>query len=227
MSWVRAAAAELQPPGEDEVFDEEADDMKLLQNDWKNNMEKRLKEGYADGVEAGKEQALQTGFNVGYKEGVTLLLPCGELRGTLSALVTWCEVHDADPATCARLGELLSSVTQCEDNLVKSLSSIHRITQPSDISSALEDMDLTSCTKPSSEGACNGGQDCLLNQESHSTSFSRCQTVQQLSNVMKHELDLILRDTIALVQENNMSADLFSYLQMLKTKYCFRAADHV
>lgn len=42
MSWVRAAA-ELQPQGEDEIFDEEADEMKLLQNDWKQSMEKRLK----------------------------------------------------------------------------------------------------------------------------------------------------------------------------------------
>ncbi|XP_073406108.1 protein YAE1 homolog [Dendrobates tinctorius] len=225
MSWVRAAA--LHPQGEDEVFDEEADEMKLLQNDWKSNMEKRLKEGYVDGVEAGRERALQTGFNVGYKEGVTLLLPCGELRGTLSALVTWCEVHDADPPTCARLGELLSSVTQCEDNLVKSLSAIHRITPPSDISSALEDMAFTSCSKPSSEGACNGGQDSLLSQQSHSPPLSPCKNVQQLSNVMKHELDLILRDTIALVQESNMSADLFSFLQTLKTKYCIRAADNV
>lgn len=42
MSWVRAAA-ELQPQGEDEVFDEEADEMKLLQNDWKKSMERRVK----------------------------------------------------------------------------------------------------------------------------------------------------------------------------------------
>ncbi|XP_073532703.1 protein YAE1 homolog [Phyllobates terribilis] len=218
MSWVRGAA-ELRPQGEDEVFDEEADEMKLLQNDWRNNMEKRLKEGYLHGVDAGKERSLQTGFNVGYKEGATLLLPCGELRGSLSALVTWCQVHGSDPSTCTRLGELLSSVTQCEDNIVKSLSSIHQVTQPSDISHALEEMDFTSCSKPSSEGTCNGGQECFLNQESHSTSFVSCRTMQQLSSVMKHELDLILRDTIAIVQESNMSANLLSYFQTLKIKY--------
>lgn len=42
-----------------------------------------LQEGYLDGMDAGKENSLQTGFNLGYKLGVVLLLPCGELRGTL------------------------------------------------------------------------------------------------------------------------------------------------
>lgn len=213
MSWVRAAA-ELQPQGEDEIFDEEADEMKLLQNDWKQSMEKRLKEGYVDGMDAGKENSLQTGFNLGYKLGVTLLLPCGELRGTLSALVTWCQVHESDPSTCTQLGEILTSVVQCEDNIAKSLSSIHQIPHPSDLSTSLEDMDFTGCSKESSEESCNAGQDCCL-----PASSAGRRTTHQLSDAMKQELGRILRDTIAVAQQDNLSADILSYLQTLKTKY--------
>ncbi|XP_056374412.1 protein YAE1 homolog [Hyla sarda] len=219
MSWVQAAV-ELHTQGEEEeVFDEEADELTLVQNDWKKSMEKRLKEGYLDGVDAGKENSLQTGFNLGYKLGVTLLMPCGELRGTLSALVTWCQVHGSDPSTRTKLAELLTAVTQCEDNTVKSLSSIHQISHPSDLSSTLEDMDFSCCTKEPSDGSCNTGQDCCLNKESQPTSLPGCRTTQQLSHVIKQELGGILRDTIAVAQQNHLSADLVSYLQTLTTKY--------
>ncbi|XP_075684679.1 protein YAE1 homolog [Rhinoderma darwinii] len=217
MSWVRAAE-ELQSQGQDDVFDEEADEMKLLQNDWKKSMEKRLKEGYLDGMDAGKDNSLQAGFNLGYKLGVTLLKPCAELRGTLSALMTWCQVHESNPSTYSQLGDLLTSVAQCEDNLVKGLSSIHQIPHPSDLSSTLEDMDFTSCAKDSRGESCNAGQDCC-HKDSTPTLLLGCRTTQQLSNVMKHESGRVLRDTIAIAQQTNWSADLLSYLQTLKTKY--------
>ncbi|KAG9464338.1 hypothetical protein GDO78_020104 [Eleutherodactylus coqui] len=162
---------------------------------------------------------MQTGFNLGYKLGVTLLLPCGELRGTLSALVTWCQVHGCDPSTCTRLGELLTSVAQCEDGIVKSLPSIHQIPHPSDLSSALEDVDFISCSTASNVGPCNAGQNCCSNQESPSTSLLGCRTTQQISNIMKQELGQILRDTIAVAEQINLSEDLLSYLHALKTKY--------
>ncbi|XP_044148867.1 protein YAE1 homolog isoform X3 [Bufo gargarizans] len=216
MSWVQAAA-ELQSQGEGEVFDEEADEMRLLQNDWKKSMEKRLKGGYLDGVEAGKQNSLQTGFNLGYKLGVTLLMPCGELRGTLSALITWCNIHDSGPSACTQLGDLLTSVVQCEDNIVKSLSSIHQISHPSDLSSTLEDMNFTS--KESIEGSCNARQDCCLHKEPLPTTLLGCRTTPQLSNIIKHELGGILRDTIAVAQQNNLSADLLSYLRTLESKF--------
>ncbi|XP_069814515.1 protein YAE1 homolog isoform X2 [Dendropsophus ebraccatus] len=179
---------------------------------------RRLQEGFLDGMDAGKENSLQTGFNLGYKVGVSFLMPCGELRGTLSALVTWCEVHESDSSTHTKLAELLTSVTQCEDNIVKSLSSVHQISHPSDLSSALEYIDFTSCSKPS-EGSCDAGQDCCVNMDSQPTLLLGCRTTQQLSNVMKQELGRILTDTISVVQQSNLSADLLSYLQMLKTKY--------
>ncbi|XP_069469392.1 protein YAE1 homolog isoform X2 [Ambystoma mexicanum] len=79
MPWVQA----VQPDKGDDVFDEEADDLSLLQQEWKTTMEKRVKEGYRDGMDAGKADALQQGFNNGYKEGMALMMTCGTLKGSL------------------------------------------------------------------------------------------------------------------------------------------------
>ncbi|KAG8572546.1 hypothetical protein GDO81_012083 [Engystomops pustulosus] len=170
-------------------------------------------------MEAGKENSLQSGFNSGYKLGVNLLMPCGEIRGTLSALITWCQIHDSHPSICKQLGELLTSVVQCEDNVVKRLSSIYQISHPSDLSSALEDMDFTSGTKESNEGSCNLGPDCCVNKDSFPTSLHRCRTTQQISDVLKHELVQILRDAIAIAQQNNLPSDFLTSLHSLETKH--------
>ncbi|XP_075067382.1 protein YAE1 homolog [Mixophyes fleayi] len=216
MSWVRTAA-ELQPASEEEVFNEGEDEMDILQRDWKRSMEKRLKEGYLDGIEAGKENSLQTGFNLGYKLGVNMLMPCGELRGTLSALVTWCQVHQLEQSLSAQLGELLTAVCQCEDHIMKALSSIHQVAHPSDLSSSLEDMDLTSHIHEPSKRPCSASENCCQNQES--SRLSSCRTAQQLSDLTKQELSRILRDTHSIAQQLNMSEDLLYYLQTLKTMY--------
>lgn len=42
-----------------------------------------LQEGYRDGIEAGKELALQTGFNQGYRHGAKLMITCGQFKGIL------------------------------------------------------------------------------------------------------------------------------------------------
>ncbi|XP_062971208.1 protein YAE1 homolog isoform X2 [Cynocephalus volans] len=83
MSWVRAAASVRGPGNEGDVFDEEADESLLVQREWRSQMQRRVKEGYRDGIDAGKAVALQQGFNQGYKEGAEVIINYGQLRGTL------------------------------------------------------------------------------------------------------------------------------------------------
>ncbi|XP_072268276.1 protein YAE1 homolog [Pyxicephalus adspersus] len=218
MSWMRAAM-ELQQEREEEVFDEDGDEMSLVQKDWKRSMEKRLKEGYLDGMDAGKENSLQTGFNLGYKLGASMLMPCGELRGTISAFVTWCQVQKLDPTMNARLGGLLAAVCQCEEQIVKGLTSIHQVVHPSELSNSMDDMGLNSHAQNSSDGSCAASQNCCQKQECRSSSFVNCRTTQELESAMKRELGRILKDTHSVAQELNMSSDLLYYLQTLETKY--------
>ncbi|XP_040209170.1 protein YAE1 homolog [Rana temporaria] len=213
MSWVRAAMER-----EEEVFDDEGDEMNLLHREWQKSMENRLKEGYRDGVDAGKEKSLQAGFDLGYKLGVNILMPCGELRGTISALVTWCQVHKPDPTMNTQLGELLAATCQCEDQIVKGLSSVHQVVHPSELSSGMDDMGLGSHTHEPSNDSCAAGQDCCRKQEHLPSSFQNCRTIQELNNVVKHELCHILKGTYAIAQQLNVSPDLLCYLQTLEMK---------
>ncbi|XP_066898976.1 protein YAE1 homolog isoform X2 [Kogia breviceps] len=83
MSWFRAASS-VQSAGEErDVFDEEGDESALVQREWRSHMQRRVQEGYRDGIDAGKAVTLQQGFNQGYKEGAEVIINYGQLRGTL------------------------------------------------------------------------------------------------------------------------------------------------
>uniref|UniRef100_A0A8C3VPC6 Essential protein Yae1 N-terminal domain-containing protein n=1 Tax=Catagonus wagneri TaxID=51154 RepID=A0A8C3VPC6_9CETA len=84
MSWVEATALVPGPGEEGDVFDEEVDESLLVQREWRSHMQRRVKEGYRGGIEAGKAVTLQQGFNQGYKEGAEVIRNYGQLRGTLS-----------------------------------------------------------------------------------------------------------------------------------------------
>uniref|UniRef100_A0A2I3MHA6 YAE1 maturation factor of ABCE1 n=1 Tax=Papio anubis TaxID=9555 RepID=A0A2I3MHA6_PAPAN len=89
MSWVQAASLVRGPGDKGDVFDEEADESLLAQREWQSHMQRRVKEGYRDGIDAGKAVTLQQGFNQGYKEGAEVILNYGRLRGTLRKSTDW------------------------------------------------------------------------------------------------------------------------------------------
>ncbi|XP_068092488.1 protein YAE1 homolog [Hyperolius riggenbachi] len=217
MAWARAAV-ELQQQREGDVFDEQGDEMTFLHRDWKRSMEKRLKEGYLDGVDAGKENSLQAGFNMGYKEGVNMLIPLGEIRGIISALITWCQAYSLNPSLNAQLGDLLTATCQCEDQIVKDLSSIHQDIHPSELTNSVENMVLSSHVQEANQGSCGAGQDCCSKQDCLPSPVN-CRTTQQLKNVLKQELSNILKHTCSVANQLNVSADLLNYLQSLYVRY--------
>uniref|UniRef100_A0AC11EDY0 YAE1 maturation factor of ABCE1 n=1 Tax=Ovis aries TaxID=9940 RepID=A0AC11EDY0_SHEEP len=88
MSWVQAASLVQGPEEEGDVFDEEADESLLVQREWQSHMQRRVKEGYRDGIDAGKAVTLQQGFNQGYKEGAEVIINYGQLRGTLRSFLS-------------------------------------------------------------------------------------------------------------------------------------------
>ncbi|KAM4689614.1 protein YAE1 homolog [Discoglossus pictus] len=210
MSWMQAA---MERQDRDEVFDEEGDEMSLLQRDWSLSMEKRLKEGFREGIDAGKETSLQKGFNQGYKLGVKTLMPCGKLRGTISALLTWCQLNNPESEEMARLNNLLATVRRCEEHLVKCLSSSFQVPHPSELSSTMADMGLSSNdhgSESATQDSCMSGVDCC--RDSHTASFDRCRTTQELNDLARHELDRILKETLSVAEAMGLPSDLLVQL---------------
>ncbi|XP_064524222.1 protein YAE1 homolog isoform X2 [Pseudopipra pipra] len=137
MSWVQAAVSR----SNEDIFDEDADEMYLLQKEWNSTMKKRLKEGYRDGVEAGKELALQKGFNEGYRHGAELMITCGQFKGTLNALLSWCRFNGHDSAL-SKINNLLDVVGKHEEDVLKYLNSTEEQPHLRHVLDSVEDMDL-------------------------------------------------------------------------------------
>ncbi|KAG8515100.1 Protein YAE1, partial [Galemys pyrenaicus] len=142
MSWLRATTVVGAPGEEGDVFDEEADESLLVQREWRSQMQRRVKEGYRDGIDAGKAGTLQQGFNQGYKEGAKVIINYGQLRGTLSALLSWCHLHDNSSALISKINNLLDAVGQCEEYVLKHLKSITLQPHVIDLLDSIQDMDL-------------------------------------------------------------------------------------
>ncbi|XP_074743034.1 protein YAE1 homolog isoform X2 [Strix uralensis] len=137
MSWVQVAVSR----SSEDIFDEDVDEMYLLQKEWNSTMKKRLKEGYRDGIEAGKELALQEGFNQGYRHGAELMVTCGQFRGTLNALLSWCHSNGRDSAL-SKINNLLDVVGKHEENVLKYLNSTDQQPHLGYILDSVQDMDL-------------------------------------------------------------------------------------
>ncbi|XP_038601293.1 protein YAE1 homolog [Tachyglossus aculeatus] len=140
MWWVSAVPSG--GPDDDDVFDQEADETLPSRRDWRRRMHHRLKEGYREGVDAGKASALQEGFRQGYKEAAEKVLVYGQLRGTLSALVSWCRIQDNGSAAIGTLNSLLDALGQCEDSALRCLTSVTSEVHVVEILDSIQGMDL-------------------------------------------------------------------------------------
>ncbi|KAL0619067.1 Protein YAE1-like protein [Plecturocebus cupreus] len=228
MSWVQAASSVRGPGDEGDVFDEEADESLLVQREWQSEMQRRVKvnEGYRDGVDAGKAVTLQQGFNQGYKEGAEVILNYGRLRGTLSALLSWCHLHNNNSTLINKINNLLDAVGQCEEYVLKHLKSITPPSHVIDLLDSIEDMDLCHVVpaekkidEATDERLCENNAEFNKNcSRSHSGidfSFLECCRTQEHAHSKKPSLTWILEQTASLVKQLGISIDVLQHLKQL------------
>ncbi|RXM37247.1 Yae1 domain-containing protein 1 [Acipenser ruthenus] len=222
MSWVKAV-----PSFGEDVFDEDMDDVNLQQKEWKSNMEKRIKDGYRDGMDAGKEASLQHGFNQGYKEGASRMGVIGQLKGILSALQSWCQLQKKDSNTTARVSHLLQEVDQQEERMTEKLKNCQQ-THMGELTDIVEDIgiakptqepDSESCSNPKGTDYCKSGgeagKNCCKSQSTSSGSHKGCQPSSETVNVTQQNLGQLLRQCIDLVGELGLPAELMQHIHQL------------
>ncbi|XP_027029105.2 OTU deubiquitinase with linear linkage specificity a [Tachysurus fulvidraco] len=169
MSWVRAV------PRSDDVFDEDVDELSLQNKEWRGSMEKRAKDGFRDGIDAGKEASLQQGFNLGYREGAVKMKAIGQFKGIVSALRCWCQSQpsmSSEPIT-----QLLQKVEKHEEGLFEAMRRAQELPPPS-VSELVGDMDDLGVV----QSDC-GGSDCCRNEDGEC-----CRNGH--SNCCRHEKDI-------------------------------------
>ncbi|KAM5303060.1 protein YAE1 homolog [Glossophaga mutica] len=225
MSWFQAAPVVPGSGKEGEVFDEEADESLLVQREWQSHMRRRVKEGYRDGLEAGKAVTLQQGFNQGYKEGAEIIMNYGQLRGTLSALLSWCHLHDNSSALISKINNLLDAVDQCEEHVIKHLKSITPQPHVVDLLDSIQDMDLCHVvpaekkTDEAKDGICENNaefnKNCSKSLSRVDYSSSECCGTQEHAHSENPGLTWILEQTARLVKQLGVSVDILQYLKQL------------
>ncbi|KAL1006879.1 hypothetical protein UPYG_G00078410 [Umbra pygmaea] len=157
MSWVKS----VQYSGED-VFDEDADDINLQDKEWKFNMQKRVKDGYVDGIDHGKEASLQLGFNMGYREGAARTTAVGRLKGIISAIQCWCQLQRPDNPTPASVADLLQRVIKHEHSIMEAIRTTFEnpIPTASNVSETMEDLSVREEENCCGDGGCSKDSAC-------------------------------------------------------------------
>ncbi|XP_008936074.1 PREDICTED: yae1 domain-containing protein 1 [Merops nubicus] len=221
MSWVQAAVSR----SNEDIFDEDADEMYLLQKEWNSTMKKRLKEGYRDGVEAGKELALQEGFNQGYKHGAELMVTCGQFRGTLNALLSWCRFNGHDSAL-SEINNLLDMVGKHEEELLKYLSSVEQQPDLGHILDSVQDMDLNHTAPAGTEynevkagkykDFGSSGENIWRNNGEVGFLQSECSKAKLCTDPERSTLAWVKKQTVCLVEQLGLSLDILHHVQQLE-----------
>ncbi|NWR80581.1 YAED1 protein, partial [Centropus unirufus] len=220
MSWVQVAVSQS---GED-IFDDEADEMYLLQKEWNTTMKQRLKEGYREGIEAGKELTLQEGFNQGYRHGAELMATCGQFRGTLNALLSWCHLNGHDSAL-SKINNLLNVIGKHEEDVLKYLNSIGQQPHLGHILDSVQDMDLNH-TAPAGteynegkggkhEASGSSGESICRNNVEVGSMQSECSKAKLSTDPEQSTLAWVKKQTIWLVEQLGLSLEILHHVQQL------------
>ncbi|EHB05004.1 hypothetical protein GW7_09873 [Heterocephalus glaber] len=225
MSWIQAAQAGGKAGDQDDVFDEEADESLLVQREWRSHMQRRVKEGYRDGVDAGKAVALQQGFNQGYKEGAEVIMNYGQLRGTLSALLSWCHLHDNSSTLISKINNLLDAVSQCEEYVLAHLKSVPPQPNVGDLLDSIEDMDLCHVVPAEKmdeakderlyENNAEFNKNCGNSPSRADCSYLEGCRTQEPAHSANPILPWILEQTASLVTQLGISVDVLQHLKQL------------
>ncbi|KAJ6662065.1 hypothetical protein lerEdw1_012912 [Lerista edwardsae] len=221
MSWVRSALSQAS----EDVFDEDADEMDVAQKEWRSAMEKRVKEGYREGIEAGKELTLQQGFNQGYKEATKLMFSFGQLKGTVSALLSWCHHNGCDSTVLNKMTELLNEVRKYEEGVLNNLNYTHLQPHIGDLLDTIEDMDLGPALSPeqqrngtTSRKICEtdmefNGQ-CCKNNRTNSFQSECCRRTKDTDS-KRPTFNWLKEKTVSLVAQLGLSLDTVEHIQLL------------
>ncbi|XP_072547086.1 OTU deubiquitinase with linear linkage specificity a [Salminus brasiliensis] len=217
MSWVKAV------PASDDVFDEDMDDISLQNKEWKCNMEKRVKDGYRDGIDAGKEASLQVGFNLGYNEGAIKLKAIGQLKGIISALRCWCQSQPSRNSVLSPTTELLQRVDQHEQDLVEAMRKAQERPPPSvsEVAGDLEDLGVEQSDDRRGSGCCRkeGDSDCCRKDGERDL----CGQDKNMNKSSSHglfqtgeSLEQLLQSCVELVTEMGLPEELMFHIEQLR-----------
>lgn len=150
----------------------------------------------------------------------------GQLRGTLSALLSWCHLHDNSSTLISKLNNLLDAVGQCEEYVLTHLKSDAPQPRVGDLLDSIEDMDL--CPVVPAEKKIDEGKDerlyennaefnknCGNSASGADCSHLECCRTREPAHCAEPSLAWILEQTASLVTQLGVSVDVLQHLKQL------------
>lgn len=217
MSWVKSLNSVSQ-----DVFDEDTDDITLQTKEWNHNMEKRIKDGYRDGIDAGKEATLQLSFNEGFREGANRMKAIGQMKGILSALLCWSQQEGVGSSASAPISALMQDVVRHEEMVLEALKKAQERPVPSvgDVSEDLEDLEIAMNQEPSSKPQPQSQEQCCSRSDCCKADML-CGGHQPAISSSSHAivgLEELVTRCVALATERGLPEELICHIEHLKTQ---------
>ncbi|XP_051538298.1 protein YAE1 homolog [Myxocyprinus asiaticus] len=214
MSWLKSVSSS------EDVFEEDVDDISLQNKEWNYNMEKRAKDGFRDGSDAGKQASLQVGFNTGYREGAQKMRVIGQLKGIMSAVRCWCQVQLPGSPALASVTDMLLRVEIHEDKLVEAMRKAQERSPPSvaEMVDDMEDLNVKQSDRGAESGCCNKDGDCSGRDGAN----ERCSNIKDTSEDSSRSsfsigdnFEQLLKSCLDLVTELGLPEELKLHIQQL------------
>ncbi|KAI5092208.1 OTU deubiquitinase with linear linkage specificity a [Silurus meridionalis] len=217
MSWVTAV------PRCDDVFDEDLDELSVQNKEWTCNMERRTKDGFRDGIDAGKEASLQQGFNLGYREGAAKMKAIGQFKGIISAVRCWCQSQPSmrsDPIT-----QLLQKVEKHEESLFEAMRKAQEMPPPG-VSELVGDMDDLAVDQSycggsdysridqDGESCRKGHNDCCIHDKDISANYAGIHTKSLF--IKGESMEQLFHKFMELVTEMGLPEELKLHIQQFR-----------
>jgi len=185
---------------DEDIFDDTADEMLVISQEWKNISKNRLKEGFISGASDGQTSALQDGFNQGFKTGFSDTFLLSKIKGLLNGLLAYHEHYEGNPITNEVLWEtqsVLASIEKLEtDSMLNQFSTIGLTHQ--------DDENMMDCDGEQSAGMGSGGgcgdkpqEGCGSSQCCRSSAPS---TTQQRPVTTEDDLSAVVQKTSAILK---------------------------
>lgn len=217
MSWFKSLSGE-------DVFDENADELQLQSREWASNMKKRVKDGYVDGIDAGEDDSLQPGFNLGFKEGAAQTVDVGRLKGIVTAIRCWCQSQHLEHPAVQTMSDLLHQVNQHEESIMVGIR--RTLENPpasvSDISESMEDLEVMQAGGSCCDGERCNEMDCCQEGDKMDTDIPQqphrsCSHSSDSSN-SEDKLEALLQRCIQTVIELGLPPELIAYVETIQRK---------
>lgn len=144
----------------------------------------------------------------------------------MSALLSWCHLHDNSSPLISEINNLLDAVGQCEEYVLKHLKSITPQPHVIDLLDSIQDMDLCHVVpaekkidETNDERLCENNaefnKNCTKSSGRVDCSSSECCRTQGYTHSENPSLTWILEQTDRLVKQLGLSVEVLQHLKQL------------